>query len=838
MTVDLDQTPLRYGASYDELSADGVTPRPHWTHLMESLRAIGTVELGRRWSRAERRIRENGITYNIYGDPLGADRPWKIDVVPFLIAANEWRFIEAGIIQRAQLLSLVLEDLYGPQELIADGHFPAALLYANPAFLRPLVGVRVPSHSYLHMLAVDLARSPDGRWWVLADRTQAPSGSGYALENRTIVADVLPDLFKSSNVLRLAPFFRAQRDALSSLAGKDNPRIVLLTPGPHNETYFEHSYIARYLGFTLVEGVDLTVRDRCVYLKTVDGLEQVDVILRRVDDSFCDPLELRSESLLGVPGLVDAIVAGNVQVANGLGSGVIETAAVMPFLPGLSHHLLGENLKLPSVATWWCGQASALDWVLNNLNSVVVKPAFPSRGMEPVFGAEIPAAERRRFADQLRARPYEYVAQEQVALSVAPVWENGHLDSRSLVLRSYVLNTGNGWVAIPGGLVRVAEAESTGKASVVSMQRGGHSKDAWVLWDSPVDTFSLLRPRSEPVELRRNERAVPSSVADNVYWLGRYVERAENIARIARTIISRVRRADESELACLIRLHGCLETRYGKLPKGKNKRPTSLDLEQELVSLVTDMKRPDSLASTLGEVSRVGNNVRERLSSDMTFLIVKLKNSIQMDAETQFLEYPAILAACLELLSAFTGMERENVSRGSGWLFMSIGRRLERAIFLTRQLREVSIPLAEQHWPLLEYLLEVADSSMAYRTRYYTTLQPLAFMDVLLADERNPRSLDFQLDHLADLYEKLPRHIPADLKAMRETVATLRGFDLRTIRYPLPGAATDVTLSKDTDGLSRLERFLRDLEILLPSWSNNLSSRYFSHARTLPITIG
>jgi len=838
MTVDLDQTPLRYGASYDELSADGVTPRPHWAHLMESLRAIGTEELGRRWSRAERRIRENGITYNIYGDPLGADRPWKIDVVPFLIAANEWRFIEAGIIQRAQLLSLILEDLYGPQELITNGHFPPALLYANPAFLRPLVGVRVPSHSYLHMLAVDLARSPDGRWWVLADRTQAPSGSGYALENRTIVADVLPDLFKSSNVLRLAPFFRAQRDALTSLARKDNPRIVLLTPGPHNETYFEHSYIARYLGFTLVEGVDLTVRDRCVYLKTVDGLEQIDVILRRVDDSFCDPLELRSESLLGVPGLVDAIVAGNVQVANGLGSGVIETAAVMPFLPGLSHHLLGENLKLPSVATWWCGQTSALDWVLNNLNSVVVKPAFPSRGIEPVFGAEIPLAERRKFADQLRARPYEYVAQEQVALSVAPVWENGHLDSRSLVLRSYVLNTGSGWVAIPGGLVRVAEAESTGRASVVSMQRGGHSKDAWVLWDEPVDTFSLLRPRSEPVELRRNERAVPSSVADNVYWLGRYVERAENIARIARTIISRVRRADESELGCLIRLHGCLETRYGKLPKGKNKRPTSLDLELELISLLTDVKRPDSLASTLREVSRVGSNVRERLSSDMTFLIVKLRNSIQFDTDTQFLEYPAMLTACLELLSAFTGMERENVSRGSGWLFMSIGRRLERAIFLTRQLREVSIPLAEQDWPLLECLLEVADSSMAYRTRYYTTLQPLALMDVLLADEKNPRSLDFQLDHLAELYEKLPRHIPTDLKAMRETVVVLRSFDLRTMRYPLPGAAKDTNATRDIEGLSRLERFLRDLETLLPSWSNNLSSRYFSHARTLPITIG
>lgn len=844
MMIDLDQTPLRYGGAYDEMSADGVTPRAHWAHLIESLREIGPDELGRRWSRAERRIRENGITYNIYSDPLGANRPWKIDVVPFLIPADEWRFIEAGIVQRAQILSMVLEDLYGRQRLIAEGHFPAELIYANPAFLRPLVGVRVPSHSYLQMLAVDLARSPDGKWWVLADRTQAPSGSGYALENRTIVSDVLPDLFRESNVQRLAPFFRAQRDALTSLSEKDNPRIVLLTPGPHNETYFEHSYIARYLGFTLVEGADLTVRDRNVYLKTVDGLEQVDVILRRVDDSFCDPLELRSDSLLGVPGLVDAIVAGNVQVANALGSGVIETAAVMPFLPGLSRHLLGEQLKLPSVATWWCGQSYALDWVLNNLDSVVIKPAFPSRGMEPVFGAEMPPAEKLKLADQMRARPYEYVAQEQVTLSTAPVWENGHLDSRSVVLRAYVLNTANGWIAIPGGLVRVAESDGpvdgSGKGPVVSMQRGGHSKDAWVLWDRPVDTFSMLRPRGEPIDLTRVPRAVPSSVADNVFWLGRYVERAENIARIARTMISRVRRADTAELHCLLRLHRCLESRYSKLPKSraKGKEPDAIALEQELISLIADPKRPDSLVSTLVDVSRVGGNVRERLSADMTFLIGKLRDTVQFEPGTEILEYTAILTNCLELLSAFSGMERENIIRGSGWLFMSLGRRMERAIFLARQLREVTTPLAEEDWPLLECLLEVADSSMAYRGRYYTTLQPLALLEVLMMDEKNPRSLDFQLSHLEELYEKLPRHSTEDLEAMREALATLRAIDLRKIRYVLPGASGEFTVGGGPSGLARLDRSLRDLEILLRTWSNNLSSQYFSHARTLPITIG
>ena len=831
MTVDFAQTSLHYGAVYDELSADGVNPRPHWAHLVESLRAIGPEELGRRWGRAERRIRENGITYNIYGDPLGANRPWKIDVVPLSISADEWRYLEAGITQRARLLSMLLQDLYGPQDLLLQGHFPAALLYANPAFLRPLVGVQVPAHSYLHMVAIDLARSPDGQWWVLADRTQAPSGSGYALENRTIVSDVLPNLFRSSNVLRLAPFFRAQRHALTSLSRNNNPRIVLLTPGPLNETYFEHSYIARYLGFTLVEGADLTVRDRHVYLKTVDGLEQVDVILRRVDDNFCDPLELFGDSLLGVPGLVDAIVAGNVSVANALGSGLIETAAVMPFLPGLARHLLGENLTIPSVATWWCGQEYALDWVLNHLDSVVVKPAFPSRGMEPVFGAELPHAEKRKFAEKLRTHPHEYVAQEQIHLSTAPVWENGHLDSRSMVLRTYVLNTGNGWVAIPGGLVRVAESAG----SVVSMQRGGHSKDAWVLWDGPVDTFSMLHPRNEPVELRRVPTAVPSSVADNVFWLGRYAERAENIARLLRPMVSRVRRADATELGCLLRLHSCLETRHSKLRKSKARRPTSVDLEHEIRSVTTDVKRPDSLASILREVYRVGGNVRERLSSDMVFLLGQLRDSISVETRTPFLEYPAMLTACLELLSAFSGMERENINRGVGWLFMTLGRRLERAIYLTRQLREVTTPLAEQDWLLLECLLEVADSSMTYRSRYYTTLQPVALLDVLMADETNPRSLDFQLSHVIDLYQKLPRHLPDDLRAMYQALARLRGFDLKQVKYPLPGASV---AADDSTGLSKLEHFLRELEILLPTWSNNMSTTYFSHARTLPITVG
>ncbi len=561
----------------------------------------------------------------------------------------------------------------------------------------------------------------------------------------------------------------------------------------------------------------------------MEGLHQVDVILRRVDDSFCDPLELRGDSFLGVAGLVDAVNAGNVVVANALGSGVIETAAIMPFLPGLARKLLGESLKLPSVATWWCGQDYALDWVLNHLDGVVVKPAFPLSGMEPIFGASLSQAETQKIARQMRARPYEYVAQEQVALSTAPVWDHGRLYPRSLVLRTYVLNTGSGWVAMPGGLVRVADADG----EVVSMQRGGRSKDAWVLWDGPVDTFSMLRPRNLPVQLQHGPTGLPSRTADHLFWLGRYAERSEFIARLLRCLMSRVRRANSTEIACLYRLHGCFDSPHSTLPKDRLGR--AADLEDELVSLMSNAERPDSLAFNLAELHRVGGNVRERLSADMSRLIVALAEAARPESYMQFAEYSAVLNGCLELLSAFSGMERENITRGPGWLFLSLGRRLERAIYSVKQLRALTSGLDEKSWPLLEYVLEVSDSSMTYRSRYFTTLQPIPVLDVLMADESNPRSLNFQMAHLADLHSKLPRHSPADQQAIQQAVALLRGLDLEKLEFPLPGSDRP---AEDYDGQAQIDHALGSVQKLLPSWADNISLTYFDHAHTFPISIG
>ena len=465
---------------FDEMVAGGGRLRPHWKQLLSSLGAIDADRMGERREAARRLLRQNGVTYNVHGDPQGIERPWPLDQLPLLIPAEEWRQIEAGVAQRARLLNTVLADLYGPQTLVRSGRLPASLIYADPGFRRPCHGVPVPENQYLHFYAADLARDSDGSWWVLGDRTNTPSGAGYALENRAVLSQVLSETYRYCQVERLNPFFNAFRQALQSLVpGRQQPRVVLLTPGPLAETYFEHTYLARHLGVTLVEGADLAVRDRRVFLKTLSGLESVDIILRRLDDDFCDPLELRATSSLGVAGLLQAVRAGTVVVANALGSGLMESMAFNSFLPSLSRHLLGEELALPSVASWWCGQDAELVHVMGNLRRLVIKGANPSVIEEPIFAEKLSVSREHKLRQVLSERPWNFVGQERIALSTAPVWQNSGLHPHHIVLRVYAAFVGGGQFRVmPGGLTRVASEPGH---LVVSMQRGGGSKDTWVL---------------------------------------------------------------------------------------------------------------------------------------------------------------------------------------------------------------------------------------------------------------------------------------------------------------------------------------------------------------------
>jgi uncharacterized circularly permuted ATP-grasp superfamily protein/uncharacterized alpha-E superfamily protein len=842
-TLEAPSLTVGYGHApgvYNELYAAPGILRPDWERYMASLSELGSEELSRRWQTARQRIRENGVTYNVYADPLGTERPWSLDAIPLLIPAAEWRKLEAGLIQRARLLNCILTDLYGPQRLLRDGKLPPALLFANPGFQRACHGVSVPGNNYLHLLAVDLARSKDGEWWVVSDRTQAPSGAGYALENRIVVNETFPDLFRESQVRRLASFFRSFRDNLLSLAPAHNrtPRVVLLTPGPYNETYFEHSYLARYLGFTLVQGGDLTVRGGRVFLKTLEGLKPVDVILRRVDDGFCDPLELRSESFLGVAGLVEAVRQGSVVVANALGSGLIETAAFMPFLPGLSNLLLGEKLALPSVATWWCGQEPALRYVQDNLPFLVVKPAFPSQvsqlifgAREPVFGGQLSPTERNQLMDQIRARPYDFAGQELLSLSTAPVWSETGLTPRKVVLRVYLAAVGDSWIVMPGGLARVSPSAET---SIVSMQRGGGSKDTWVISDTPVDNFTMRRPAGHPVELNRGRSSdLPSRAADHLFWFGRYSERCEHLCRVLRCILVRLSgESGNATLNSLITLHSCLESEHSRLDKENPQEHLNpeQELEQEILSLIFEEQRRDSLNANLNRAARAAAHVRDRLSSDMLRVISQFGAAARSKGDLAWgyvsaADALAVLNHCIGTLSALRGIELENMTRGPGWHFLSIGRRIERSLHLVELFQAIVVPLRLETWPALEMLLEVGDSSITYRSRYFTVLQAAPVLDLLMNDETNPRSLAFQIkdlvEHCSGLAE-MPSGAGWPLARQRhvETVARkLFQSDVRALCEP------------DEDGVREvLRERLEELSAALPAFSDAITHTYFSHA--------
>lgn len=474
--------------SYDEMwdQKDGV--RAHWHPFFRAIERMGSKELARSHQEARLLLRENDVTYNVHSTPDGLHRPWELDPIPLLLQANDWTHIARGVSQRAELLNLVLKDIYGPQTLIREGLLPFELIYNHVGFLRPCKDVFLPAEHQLRVYAANLARGPDGQMWVLYDRTQAPSGLGYALENRTAMSRIMPALFNDCNVRRLADFFRTFQASLSEIAphDKENPRIVVLTPGPFNATYFEHAYLSAYLGYTLVQGDALTVRDGRVWLKSIDGLHPVDIILRRINDDFCDPLELNEESQLGVAGLLNAVRNGHVAIANPLGSSMLENLGLMPFLPGIARHLLGEDLILPSVATWWCGQAREMNYVLNHLDSLVLCPIDQQSVIPRVFGALLSRAEREVWRDLIRANPIHYAGLEHVSFATAPSLINGHLESRYTTLTAFAVSHQNTYSVMPGGLTRSAPDRDN---FVVPTHTFVHSKDTWVIDGHPHRNF-------------------------------------------------------------------------------------------------------------------------------------------------------------------------------------------------------------------------------------------------------------------------------------------------------------------------------------------------------------
>jgi uncharacterized circularly permuted ATP-grasp superfamily protein/uncharacterized alpha-E superfamily protein len=809
--------------SYDEMAAAVGVLRPHWEYVVRSLDALGSLELGRRYQEARRLLRENGVTYNVYGDPEGGERFWPLDIVPVLLTSQEWNSIEQGLIQRAELLNLLLTDLYGPRTLIHKGLLPPELIYAHPGFLLPCHGICPPAGYALPLYAADLARAPNGSIWVIGDRAQAPSGAGYALENRIVLSRIFPSLYRDSHVHRVALFFRAVRATLATLAlhHQDNPRIVLLTPGPGSETYFEHAYLANYLGCALVQGGDLTVRDGRVWLKTLDGLQPVDVILRRLDDMFCDPLELRRDSLLGTPGLLQAVRLGHVAMVNPLGSGVLENPGLMAFLPLLARHLLGEDLRLPSVATWWCGSDKEREYVLANLHQLVIKPIFPHPSTAIIFGAQLSMQERDALAEQIRARPYLYVGQEQVALSTTPVLVDERLAPRPMVLRSFLVGQDGSYVVMPGGLARVSPSLDTW---VVSNQRGGISKDTWVLASEPEREVSLLAPAGRALPLTRSGGEVPGRIAENLFWLGRYAERAENNARLLREVLIRLLESEAIAVDLSMPLLLSMVTQQtGTYPGfvGEEVDRQSVTPEQELLAVILDTRRAGSLRFTVNALVQAARTVRDRLSDDSWRVISGLPHRLVQPG--QLSETIEILDRLITELAAFAGLSTERMSRGQGWRFLDIGRRLERGLLMSTLLRVMCMSTLEIAGLLNEVLLTVTDNLSTYRRRYRSQAQSDAVLDLLLLDESNPRALVYQVirlhEHVIGLPKKvLPPQRSAEERLIIEALSSLRLADIGRL----------VHFSAGQERREELDQLLARLGYLFRALSDAISNAYFN----------
>ena len=790
---------------YDELLAADGSVRPHWQPLIERLETSGPDGMRRGAELARRLIIENGVTYNVYADPQGRDRPWGLDTLPLILPAQEWRSIEAGIVQRAQLLDALLDDLYGPQQLFAEGILPPEIAFGHPNYLWPCQDAMRTGSRRLYLYAADLARAPDGRWWVLGDRTQTPSGPGYALENRRIIARVLPDLLNDLDVRSLGGVFVALRDELlNSVPEGEAPLAVVLTPGPFNETYFEHAYLAGQLGFPLVEGGDLTVRGETLYLKTLAGLRRVHAVLRRLDDDFCDPAELRADSALGVPGLLQVVRAGKVVLANALGTGVLESAAWHGFLPSAAMRLLGEELRLPSVATWWCGERPALEEVLENLDRLVVKSTFPNQRFEPVFARELSREARAQLIRRLKARPYAYVAQERVSLSQAPAWKGAGLSGRALALRVYAVATKEGYQVLPGGLARIA---SDSAADIVSHQRGGSSKDVWIL----PEAGQLAAAAEDKLPRYRTRGAdLPSRMGENLYWMGRYAVRCEDKTRLLRAALSIERRSEVWPLA----LQSC--ERFGVF-----KEPAALD-----GAALFDLDNPLGVAADLQRLQWSATEARGRLSSEHWRAIGVLQRQFH-DAKASNSDARETLDRLMLSFAALGGFALDDMAQDEGWQLMMLGRRLERISFLATLLAlRLFQPLAPTRREL-DWLLEIANATIAYRTRYLDRPRLAPVLRLLITDSHNARSLAFQarqasetLEQLSEVGGLLPSEFfqQATLDVLSEDFAALED------------SGSEAAVARESYA-ARLNS-LADAAFLL---SDKLSKRHFSHTPDLHV---
>ena len=862
-----------------QTTTDGIdAPSPlseSWTRFFNFLGTDGFHDLNHRSANLQRQIRDNGVTYNVYADADGPQRPWSLDLFPMLVSSQDWAFIEAGVRQRAHLLDRVMADIYGPQQLLAQGLLPSALVHGHPGYLRAMHGVPAVGSTYLHIAAFDLAHGPDGRWSVVSQRTQAPSGLGYLLENRLSISRQFPEAFREMNVQPLAACYKALVDGLKAMSpahGHDaGSRVVLLTPGPYNETYFEHAYLARFLGLTLVEGSDLTVRDERLYLKTLHGLEPVHGILKRLDDQFLDPLELRSDSRLGVPGLLQVIRAGKVLVVNTPGSAVLESTALLGFLPALSRHLLGETLALQSLPTWWCGEQAVLQDTLAQLKNCVIKPTYPGSTMESVIGHAATRSQLDEWAGRIIRGGEDYTVQSFLPLSQTPTWHGERIAPRSAMLRVFAVADGAGsWQVLSGGLARLAGA----KENMSSMQHGGSSADVWVLGDTPAASLqgALVSPaandairlvaesaapptRAEPASSPRQKPPVTSRAAENLFWLGRYTERTENACRLSQVILQCLGGEDQSSQLLLAWLSAMAQSNMLVLNTVPPATQARRVFERALIANLADTTQAASVGYNLKALKSAAAAVRERLSHEQWQLIAKAEADFfhrcrvfsRPDAgaangphavDYSSTEALRALEAAGAYLAAMTGAQNDRMTRDDGWRLLSIGRLTERLHTLS-----AALVLAFDTGAVFEEggfnaVLALFDSTITFHAQYQQRRDIPALLELLVLDRDNPRSLGWVVMTLVGRLARLAGNAPVGLPDLTAKLADPGEWVLQDL-WPEAGTATNPNSACDRQYKStHLMGLMGQLSQSALELSDAIGRRYFSHATDASQSLG
>jgi uncharacterized circularly permuted ATP-grasp superfamily protein/uncharacterized alpha-E superfamily protein len=835
---------------WDELTGQLTTPTGHpaqfpqdlnpaWQAFAAAMAPEGPqlqASLNIRMANLQRQVRDNGVSYNVYAASDQAQRPWSLDLFPLMLSHADWQHIEAGVMQRMQLLERIMADAYGPQQLVLRGQLPAALVQGHPAYLPGMHAVAPVGGRYLSLAAFDLARGPDGLWWLLSQRTQAPSGLGYLLENRQIVSRLFPQAFESFPVQRLAQTYRTLIDGIKarSPAG-GSAHIALLTPGPYNETYFEHAYLARHLGLSLVQGQDLTVRDQKLYLKTLQGLQPVHGLLKRVDDDWLDPLELRADSTLGVAGLLQAVRQGHLLVANTPGSGFLESNALLGFMPALARELLGEELKLPAIPSWWCGESAALQDVLPRMSSCVIKPTYPDhtdrQSFEPVLGHTLSRQAQDEWWGRISRDPDAHTLQSFMPLSHQPIWQPGRdgtglIQSRPVVLRVFaVADALGGWQVLPGGLARLGT-----RSGMASMQRGGSSADVWVPSKGPAQAQGPHLMADAPA---KRQRLVMSRAAENLFWMGRYTERTENTLRLVRLSLE-VLGGENQHLPCLLHFITAMAHRYGLVRAGVPSAAQAHRIfERALIAGLWDREMATSVGFNLRSVCLAAAAVRERLSPEHWRLLEQAesrffqaaggsaKPSPQAWPETMAVQH--LLADTSQLLAALTGAQTDRMSRDDGWRLLSMGRHIERLEFLSSALSD-----AWRHGLLAEQagfdaVLELFDSTISFHAQYQQSRTPQSLMDLLVTDTDNPRSLGWVAHTLRSRLRRMGHLAAGATLPMADWIPALVDLDPETL-WPSAGAAAG-----QEQGLP-LSQTLTDCQSAARAVSDQLCALFFTHS--------